>query len=323
LATAGFELAHNYLKLHAKGLCYRDIAFGNVFFDPDTGEVRICDNDNVDVNNTPGAIGGTPRFMAPEIVRGEATPDTQTDLFSLAVLLFYLLCNHHPLEGERESAIHCFDLPAMTRLYGTEPIFIFDPADDRNRPVVGEHDNALAFWAIYPQFLRALFIQAFGAGLRDPGHGRVRETTWSVALLRLRDALLYCTRCTAENFYDADALRAGQSPACWSCGSGIGLPPRLRLDHRGERITVMLNHDSKLYAHHLDASRRFELGDPAAVVTRHPQNPALWGLQNLTSAKWVATVAGGAVRDVLPGRSVTLATGTRIHFGTCEGEIRL
>jgi sulfate-transporting ATPase len=41
LVTTGFELARNYRKLHEKGLCYRDIAFGNVFFDPDSGEVRI------------------------------------------------------------------------------------------------------------------------------------------------------------------------------------------------------------------------------------------------------------------------------------------
>src|SRR6185503_17537758 len=51
LATAGLELSHSYLQLHAKGLCYRDISFGNAFFDPDTGEILICDNDNVTVDN--------------------------------------------------------------------------------------------------------------------------------------------------------------------------------------------------------------------------------------------------------------------------------
>src|SRR5262249_24860800 len=29
LATAGLELSHSYLQLHTKGLCYRDISFGN------------------------------------------------------------------------------------------------------------------------------------------------------------------------------------------------------------------------------------------------------------------------------------------------------
>jgi hypothetical protein len=32
------------------GYSYRDISFGNLFFDPDTGDVLICDNDNVSAN---------------------------------------------------------------------------------------------------------------------------------------------------------------------------------------------------------------------------------------------------------------------------------
>ena len=96
LTTVGFELAHSFWQLHAKGLCYRDISFGNIFFDPNNGEVRICDNDNTDVNKKPGAISGTPRFMAPEIVRGDSNPDADTDLFSLSVLLFYMFMFNHP-----------------------------------------------------------------------------------------------------------------------------------------------------------------------------------------------------------------------------------
>ena len=159
LATAGFEVAHSFLQLHSKGLCYRDISFGNLFLDPDTGEIVICDNDNVTVDGDPNAgVLGTPRFMAPEVVRGEAVPGTQTDLFSLAVLLFYLFYMHHPLEGKRELAIHSFDLPAMTHLYGVAPLFIFDPTDRSNEPVRGHHDNALDLWPIYPQFLRDLLL---------------------------------------------------------------------------------------------------------------------------------------------------------------------
>jgi serine/threonine protein kinase len=46
-------------------------------------------------------IRGTDRFMAPEIVRGEALPSVKTDPYSLSVLLFYLLMVHHPLAGRR------------------------------------------------------------------------------------------------------------------------------------------------------------------------------------------------------------------------------
>ena len=146
LATAGLNLSHNYLLLHSEGFCYRDISFGNAFFDPDTGDVLICDNDNVAVDGaaTLGVLG-TPRFMAPEVVRGEARPSTQTDLFSLSVLLFYMLMVHHPLEGKRETEIKCLDLAAMNKLYGSDPLFIFDHADSSNAPVPGVHGNALAF----------------------------------------------------------------------------------------------------------------------------------------------------------------------------------
>ena len=91
----------------------------------------------------------------------QARPSTQTDLYSLAVLLFYILMIHHPLEGQQETQIACLDAPAMTRLYGEEALFIFDPHNPANRPLPGYHDNAITYWQIYPQFLRDLFIKAF------------------------------------------------------------------------------------------------------------------------------------------------------------------
>ena len=321
LVTAAFELAHNYRQLHAKGFCYRDISFGNLFFDPKSGEVRICDNDNVSVDNQgSGAIGGTARFMAPEIVRGEAVPSTQTDLFSLAVLLFYMLVNHHPLEGAREAQIRCFDLPAMTRLYGTHPLFIFDANDDSNRPLFGNHDNALALWPLYPQFVQALFLRAFTDGLRD-AHMRVVESQWTSALIRLRDSIFYCQHCRAENFYDPDALSEsdGNSTACWACASSHRLPPRLRIDASD---VVMLNYNTLLYPHHLDAQRHYDFDAPVAEVTQHPQNPQIWGLRNRSAQKWTSQDADGQVNDVEPGQTVTLSSGLRIQFGSREGEVR-
>jgi DNA-binding helix-hairpin-helix protein with protein kinase domain len=60
LMTLGYEMAHSFMKLHALGMCYRDINYGNFFFHPQTGEIRIADTDNVDVNMKPGGILGTP-----------------------------------------------------------------------------------------------------------------------------------------------------------------------------------------------------------------------------------------------------------------------
>jgi eukaryotic-like serine/threonine-protein kinase len=322
LATAGLNLSHNYLLLHSQGLCYRDISFGNAFFDPLTGDILIADNDNVSVDGA-GILGvlGTPRFMAPEVVRGEAVPSTQTDLFSLSVLIFYMLMVAHPLEGRKETEIKCLDLPAMTKLYGTEPLFIFDPADNSNAPVPGIHDNALAFWRIYPQFLRDIFIRAFTAGMRDPLHGRVRESEWRGTMVRLRDAIFYCHHCALENFYDGEALKArgGRPGLCWSCAAELRLPPRLRIG----KSVVMLNHNTELFPHHVDDQKLYDFSKTVAAVAVHPTNPGIWGLKNLSDEKWVVTNALGEVKDVEPGRSFTLTVGTRIQFGKTNGEIRV
>lgn len=321
LCTAGFQLSDSFFQLHAKGLCYRDISFGNVFFDPGDGDVLIADNDNVAVSGqATGGVLGTPRFMAPEVVRGDARPSADTDLFSLAVLLFYMLMVHHPLEGRKETEIKCLDLPAMNKLYGTEPLFIFDPNDSSNAPVPGIHDNALAFWPLYPQFLRDLFIQSFTVGLHDPVHGRVRESVWRSAMVRLRDSIIYCGKCGSENFYAAETLRAsgGQPGVCWACGTALRLPFRIMLN----KNVIMLNHDTQLYPHHIDDRRMYDFSAPVAGVTRHPTNPNIWGLKNLSNDKWVSVTTEGAVNDVPPGRSVTLAPGVRISFGQIEGEVR-
>ncbi len=322
LATAGHNLSHNYLLLHSQGLCYRDISFGNAFFDPLNGDVLIADNDNVSVDGaTVLGVLGTPRFMAPEIVRGEAMPSTNTDLYSLSVLIFYMLMVAHPLEGKKEAAIKALDLPAMTKLYGTDATFIYDPNDDSNRPVPGIHDNALAFWRIYPQFLRDIFVRAFTTGLRDPINGRVRESEWRGEMIRLRDAIFYCANCAMENFYDSIALKAsgGNPGLCWACAAALRLPPRIRIG----KSVVMLNYNTQLFPHHIDDRRMFDFSAPVAAVAQHPTNPNLWGLKNVSTDKWVITSVDGAIKDVEPARSVALAVGTKIQFGKIEGEIKI
>ena len=58
------------IEIYIAGAKYQDISFGNLFFNPDNGDVLICDNDNVSYGNSkPGGVLGTPGFMAPEIVK--------------------------------------------------------------------------------------------------------------------------------------------------------------------------------------------------------------------------------------------------------------
>ena len=56
LCKAAIGLAECFRKLHNMGACYKDINLGGPFIDPSTGDVMICDTDNVRVNKTPGNI---------------------------------------------------------------------------------------------------------------------------------------------------------------------------------------------------------------------------------------------------------------------------
>ncbi len=320
VTTAAMNLANAFLSLHSRGLCYGDISFGNIFFHPRRGEIRICDNDNVIVDGSDDiTVLGTPRFMAPEIVCGESLPNSDTDRYSLAVLLFYLFMVHHPLEGRREWEIHCLDLPAMERLYGDDPLFIFDPDDHSNRPMKGHQDAVKLYWELYPQFLRDLFTTAFTRGLRHPEEGRVRESQWSKAIGRLQDSIMNC-ECGAEVFYDVHYLRksGGVSAPCWSCGQNPQLSPRMRI---GDAIVVMTEETTLLKRHLCRFAKEPGQERPLAVC-EHAGDGTL-ALVNKTSESWSVTTSGHSTRSIEPGKGIALRDGLEIHFGEVRGRVRM
>lgn len=316
LCKAAFNLTKGYQKLHAMGYSYRDISFGNVFFDPDTGAVLICDNDNVSVNGKDdSSVYGTPRFMAPEIVLGKAKPSRNTDLFSLAVLLFYMFMMNHPLEGKLEADIKCMDIHAMNRLYGTNPVFIFDPDNKTNRPVRGYQDNALIYWDLYPESLKKLFTQAFTAGISSPNR-RVTENKWLDTFANLMSGIAICPHCGAEVFYDQSKANVGIAHTCWGCQSSVPIPAKLVTD----RSCVLLNRETKLYSHHLYGDSNMET--VVGSVVQNPKNPNLWGIRNEDKVNWTYIKADGNQIPVAIGRSAGIAAGAKINFGQTIGEFQ-
>ncbi len=321
LTTVGLALADSFLALHLQGLYYLHLTAENILFDPGSGEILLPYAENIALGTAADIVSlDNPRFIAPELIREEGAPGVPTDLYTLATLLFAVLMGHHPLEGEKATVVPVLDLPAMQKLYGAAPLFIFDPHDASNNPVPGYHVEVLKNWPLYPEFLRALFTRAFTEGLNEPHSGRVRASEWRKALVNLRDAIFYCAHCGTENFYDLATLRTtGKPGVCWSCGQDLTLPPRLRV---ADQI-VMLNHDTQLFPHHVDPGRLYDFSQPVAEVSQHPRKPDIWGLKNMGGEKWVITTDDAKIKDVEPGRSVTLARGTRINFGKVEGEIAI
>ena len=316
LCKAAYNVTRGYQKLHEMGYSYRDISFGNLFFNPDTGDVLICDNDNVSVNGKDdSSVYGTPRFMAPEIVVGKAKPSRNTDLFSLAVLLFYMFMLNHPLEGKLEADIKCMDIHAMNKLYGTNPVFIFDPDNKSNRPVKGYHDNALIYWDLYSEKLKALFTQAFTVGINSPNR-RVTENKWLETFANMMSGIVVCPNCGAEVFFDEAKEDMGVAHVCWGCQSAVQIPAKLVID----KNIVLLNADTKILSHHI--YNDYDIETIVGETVQNPNNPNQWGIRNMDKVNWTYEKADGSQIPVAQGRSAAIAPSTKIHFGQTIGEFK-
>lgn len=311
LCRTAFNLTRGYQKLHAMGAKYQDISFGNLFFNPDNGDVLIYDNDNVSFDNSkPGGVLGTPGFMAPEIVRGEKRPSKDTDRYSLSVLLFYLFMVNHPLEGKLEASIRCMDMAARVKLYGTDPVFIFDPNNKTNRPVKGIHDNATIYWPLYPEKLRQMFTRAFTVGLNEPSK-RITEPEWMTMFSNMMSRMLQCS-CGAQLFYDEDLEAKGVAHICWNCGKAVQVPNKIIIG----KNRVLLNQNTKLLRHHVYDD--FDMDTVVGSVVQNPKNPALWGIRNADKVNWTYQKADGAQIPVAPGKTAGIAKGVKILFPESE-----
>lgn len=311
VCAAAEQLAGAFLSLHALGLCYADISFGNVFLDPSSGAVQICDNDNVGVDGAPTDVLGTPYFMAPEVVRGDAAPSMTTDRFSLAVLLFCLLTRHHPLLGARELQMENLDAVSLTQLFGVDPVFVFDPDNESNRPVPGVHDNVVVIWPALPGFVRRLFVRSFTVGLRDIQSGRVAESEWRRCMHRLRQLTIQCPACGAEQFFDPDRDDE-QLCAAPDCRQPLGRPALLMAG-----TTIVLQPGRVVWSDDLTTSRTGP-AEPIAEVLLNARTGAL-GLRNTSDAAWTLLRADLPPTSVAPGHAIVVRDGIRLAIGqlTC------
>lgn len=309
LCEISYQLANSYRALHLTGHCYRDISAGNLMFDPKSGDVLICDNDNVGVNRQSRCqVWGTMEYMAPEILRGESDPSTETDLHSLAVLLFYLWIWHHPFHGEMEYRYHCWDIPAKKIVYGETPVFVFDPENPLNRlPEDPDYDIARERWNLCPPQLQAMFTRAFTEGLIHPER-RVTEGEWQNLFAQLRDGIVRCPSCHAENFLP---VSNGQVH-CWHCRKLFLPPPCLLIMRNGKETTLALFPGISILARHLVPAAAEDGSRVIGQVVPHPSIPGAAGIRNLSGAAWHAVFPDHSETEVPPGKAVPLNPGTTI-----------
>jgi len=102
----GVDLCRALAALHGAGLLHRDIKAHNVMREVG-GRIVLMDFSGAqairpDTRET--IASGTPLYMAPEVLRG-GTATIASDVYSLGVLLFFLLSGTLPVEGETVAAL--------------------------------------------------------------------------------------------------------------------------------------------------------------------------------------------------------------------------
>lgn len=306
LINTALCITNGFRELHNRGYSYQDLNDGNFFVNPKTGDVLICDNDNVAPYGENLGIAGKCRYMAPEVVMGQKRPDSHTDRFSLAVVLYMLLFLNHPLEGKR-TMCPCLTEELERKFYGSDPVFVWDPANDANRPVRGVHTNEIKLWPLYPAFVRKTFEKAFSHEVmvgNDTTH-RVIEKEWQEVFTTLRDLTIKCS-CGSETFIDPSQ----QSCRCINCGKSIERPPILKV----KKYHAALAPGKKLYACHVQYdSDDFKEANGEVISSRN--NPSLLGLRNDSNNTWEAILPNGSSKGYPNGQVIKLGKGIKINFG--------
>ena len=88
---------------HKQGVVHRDIKPANMMYHADTDTLKLTDFGIARLTDSSktktGMVLGTPSYMSPEQLAGKKI-EGRSDLFSLAVSLYQLLCGKLPFEGE-------------------------------------------------------------------------------------------------------------------------------------------------------------------------------------------------------------------------------
>lgn len=303
MLAAAMKICNGFKMLHRHGYSYQDLNDGNFFINPETGDVLICDNDNVMPQGEKSGIMGKARYMAPEVVAG-GVPDKYSDRFSLSVILFMLFFANHPFEGAKVVACPCMTEAFEKKFYGSEAVFVYDPTDKTNLPVRGVHKNVIRRWPVFPVKLKNVFIHEFSQELLKDKTKRMIEDGWERLISQVRDELVFCPYCKEETFVESEQSQC----TCMDCGKTIDVSDRLKIGNR--QIILTLGTDV-----YLDRDNTAD----ARVVASPKADGTNW-LQNISPNQWSVETPSGKLKAVDPQGLLPVKAGLKITFGNFGGE---
>jgi len=122
-------LADALQSAHDAGVVHPDFKPANILVRESDGVAKIADFGVLHLSEPTGAglTHGTPAYLSPECIRGEIA-DIRSELFSLSVILYEMLCGEPPFGGAiaelvRESILHLPPTPITEQTSDLAPAF--------------------------------------------------------------------------------------------------------------------------------------------------------------------------------------------------------
>ncbi len=120
-ADIAFDVAGALGFAHASNVVHRDVKPGNILVNP-AGAVKVADFGIARALNSAheqdltqaGAVMGTATYFSPEQAQG-STPDPRSDLYSLGIVMYEMVCGKPPFTGDNPVAIAYKQVHEMPR----------------------------------------------------------------------------------------------------------------------------------------------------------------------------------------------------------------
>jgi hypothetical protein len=219
--------------------------------------------------------------------------------------LFLLWTNNHPLEGKAAYPV-AMDAKHEKKIFGGNPVFIFDPVDKSNRPVQGLNKGAITRWPFLPVYLQELFIKAFSREVMGDPSRRIIEQEWLRTFIRMRSEIY---KCTCNEVYFADPVNPNP---CSACKKKNTFPFYIKT----YRYNLPVHQRTKLYACHTEK----DSDDFEALTGEVSAKGNDFELKNVSGKNWMVTEDGNTT-SLAPNSAVALNKGMSINFDNANIEI--